>query len=416
MENWEFFLQQVGEENWLRVESTQPDFPSGRYRIAARAQQRPHELIEIEVKTRPNKQTVARTTKRQHSCQLDGEGFGILVPEIELTPSVWEIQCRGDILSAFMGEDWTVTLSLQATLNLEQASIEFNKENQEPVNFNRENQESEAEIEAPEETGEDLAKLKSRIINDVDQTLDAMISELFPAFESREPQHSENSQSNYFLHLDQDILLAETTKPIIVSGQVMAHEQTSHANLRLNITLRDPQTGESVAKLSPLLPKEAFPLTFCYSLTLPSSCESYLLQGEITLYEATSKEDTPILDRQPFTVTANWEKLEARLICAIPPENGSHPPAPLSPLSHDNSALATSQSSQWRGVLPPKLASAGKRKKKTPPELPKLPQQKATKPKEYVWSKPDSPAETFPLPEWELIPELVIISTDETQS
>jgi hypothetical protein len=406
MENWEFFLQQVGEEDWLRVESTQPDFPSGRYRIAARAQQRPHELIEIEVKTRPNKQTVARTTKRQQTCQLDGEGFGILISEIELTPGVWEIQCRGDILSAFMGEDWTVTLSLQATLNLEQASIEFNQENQE----------SEAEIEAPEETGEALSELRSRIINDVDQTLEAMISELFSAFESREPQYSENSQSNYFLHLDQDILLAETTKPIIVSGQVMAHDQTSHANLRLNITLRDPQTGEPVAKLSPLLPKEAFPLTFCYSLTLPSPCESYLLQGEITLYEATSQEDTPILDRQPFTVTANWEKLEARLVSAITPENGSHPPAPLSPLSHDNSALATSQSSRWRGVLPPKLASAGKRKKTTPPQLPKLPQKTATKQKEYVWSKPDSPAETFPLPEWELIPELVIISTDETQS
>ena len=386
MENWEFFLQKVGEENWLKVETTAPEFPTGRYVIAARASHHAQESIEVEVREQNTK-----TRTQLNSCQLDPEGFGILVREIELMPGVWEIQCRSDLLSELMGEGWEITLPLRITLNLERAQLRLKEE---------------------ENSGEDLKQLRSRLIDDADQILQEVVTELFPP-SSTFPTYSQEKTSDYALQIDQDTLITQTNKPIILSGKISTQKQPPHPKLRLHLTLRDPRTGNLVAELFPRLRDQPFPLTFCYSLTVPSPCDSYLLQGEITLLEINPEKPEAILDSQPFTVSANWEKLQPFLVGAITTATISHPPAPLSPLSSDQGELANYSCQRWRGVIPPKIKKKGHNKRKSPPTLPKLPHSKEKKPKEYVWSKPDQDTETAS--EWELLPELAIISTDETQ-
>ena len=386
MENWEFFLQKIGEENWLRIETAAPEFPTGRYVIAARAAHHAQESIEVEVREQDSK-----TRTQQNSCQLDPEGFGILLPEIELTPGVWEIQCRSDLLSELMGESWEITLTLRITLDLEKSPLRVNPE---------------------ESSGEDLNQLRSRLIDDADQILQEVVTELFPS-SSTFPAYSPEKVKDYSLQIDQDILITQTNKPIILSGKISTQKQPPHPKLRLHLTLRDPRTGNLVAELFPRLRDQPFPLTFCYSLTVPSPCDSYLLQGEITLLESNPEQPEAILDSQPFTVSANWEKLQPFLVGVITTATVSHPPAPLSPLSSDQRELTDESSQRWRGVIPPKLKKKGDNKKKSPPTLPKLPNSTKGKPKEYVWSKPDQDTETAS--EWELLPELAIISTDETQ-
>ncbi|MDR9402199.1 MAG: hypothetical protein RI580_02050 [Halothece sp. Uz-M2-17] len=402
MENWEFFLQKVGTENWLRIDSPQPEFPNGRYTIAARAAHRPQEWIEVELNLRNGEKIY------KQSCQLDQSGFAILIPELELTPGVWDLYCRGDILSELMGKYWEITLPLRMTLNLEQGTVHFPSQNGGTL----------AKLPDPPEENpeEDLSQLRSRLLDDADHILEEIVDDLFPTFTPS--LDNQSSPSDYSLHLDEEILLAETSKPIILSGEITTQQQPPHPPLRLHISLRDPRTGETVAKLSPRLRDQSFPLTFCYSLSVPSPCDSYLLEGEIILSEATSDPESQIFAHQPFTVSANWEKLEPLVVGAISEAGLSHPPAPLSPLSYSNFEPSQSSSSRSQGVFPPKLS---KTRKKTPPTLPNLPNTvtRSAKPtegmtaKEYVWSKPET--EISPLAQWELIPELVILGSDETE-
>lgn len=402
METWEFFLQKVGEADWLPLDTTQPELPTGWYTVAARAQHRPHELIEVELNTRETPDAIARERKRQHACQLDEQGFGILIPEIQLTPGIWEIQCGADLLDALLGEDWAITLPLRVTLDLESTSIQL----QQPAA-------TEVPTEDNSQEGEDLEALRSRFLEEADQMLEDVVAELFPTFQAPPADNSNQVAPAYSLQLDQDQLMADLSKPIIISGQVIAHESGSHPSLRLMIRLRDPRTGDLIAELFPRLPDSPFPLTFCYSLTVASSCSSYLLEGEVTLCEENLPDQAQIFDRQQFTVTAKWEKLQSLLTVTSPTK--SHPCAPLSPLSAKDT-LSSDVSQKWQGVLPPRLSVKRTHRNKKPyPRLPILPKSSPPPPsQEYVWSKPE--AEASPAYEWELIPELVIISTDETQS
>lgn len=400
METWEFFLQKIGEERWLQLDATQPELPTGRYTIAARGQHCPHEVIEAEVSTRQTPEAIARERQCQQFCQLDEQGFSILVPEIELTPGIWEIQCRADLLDALLGQDWAITLSLRVTLDLESASLDF------PTSLA-----TKANTEEEFSSEEDLEELRSRLMADADRMLEDVVTDLFPSFQSLPEDNSEYASPAYSVALDQDQLTANLNKPIIISGQVIAHQAAPHPQLRLIITLRDPQTGDVIAKLSPRLPDSPFPLTFCYSLTISAGCNSYLLEGEVTLSDDSLQADSPVFSHQLFTVTAQWKKLQSLL--TVTSQTTSHSPAPLLPLSVESSWLTRAfQKSQ--GIFPPRLSSTPSyRKKKTPPTLPIIPRKPPQPPpQEYMWSKPEASSGS----EWELIPELVIISTDETQS
>jgi len=231
--------------------------------------------------------------------------------------------------------------------------------------------------------------------------LEEAVAELSPTLETT-PEDNRHQPPAYSLQLDQDQLMADLSKPIIISGQAIAHQDAPHPPLRLMIALRDPRTGDLIAELFPRLPDSSFPVAFCYSLTVASSCGSYLLEGEVTLCEDNLRNQAQIFDRQPFTVTAQWEKLQSLLRVASPTK--SHPSAPLSPLLAKDT-LSSGVSPKWQGVLPPRLAAKrNHRYKKPSPRLPSLP-----KSSESVRSTPEASAAY----EWELIPELVIISTDE---
>lgn len=167
MANWEFFLQTKGEENWLRLTSTQPDIPSGYYRIVARAPHHAHELIEVQIKTRQKQETLTRTQKQQHSCQLDQDGFGVLADEIELIPGFWEIQCRRELMNAFTQPDWENKLCPRVTLQLEKAARK-------------------GELATlPKE--ENIEKLRSRLIQNADQILEEVVSDVFSDIDSTLP-------------------------------------------------------------------------------------------------------------------------------------------------------------------------------------------------------------------------------------
>ena len=401
MANWEFFLQTIGEENWFRLNSSQPDIPSGRYCLFARAPHHAHELIEVEVKTRQNRETLTRTPKFQHFCQLDENGFGMLVEEIQLKPGFWEIECRRELSQALTEPDWEIKLAPRVTLHLEKAAIQLKAEKT-------------GELAATSQE-ESLESLRSRVLNHTDQMLEEVIEEVFSDFPSHLLPKGNSEQTQYSINLDQESFTAPLNKPIIISGKISSHSPSPPAELHLDIVLRDPRTGEIVTKLSPPIFPSSFPFPFCYSVTLAKPCNTYLLQGEITLTDTSEKNSPQVLAEQTFSVTATWEKLESLIASTITSPTIFHPPAPLSPLPEKTSSFTKKK---WQGVLPPRLVSKKENKKTISPTLPNLPntivKDKKPKPKkEYVWSKPNNQAEQeHETLEWEIIPELVITSED----
>lgn len=408
MGNWQFFLQKVGDKNWSRVETLQPEIPNGRYYIAAWGAHRPHEIIDVKISATPTQETSHLRQTRSHSCQLDGDGFGILAHKLRLTPGIWKLQCCGDILSELMGEDWQVTLTLSVDWQFE--PIVLSASSHRP---------------ALPQAEDDLETLRSRLDQDADQMLEEIVTEFFPTVvnqqqpfpnsltsEKEMTSQGKEIEHQYSLQLDQDSFIAQTNKPIIISGQITTEKQPPHPKLRLKIVLRDPRTGEIVAQLFPRLREEPFPRTFCYSLSVPPRCDSHVLQGEISLCEGTIHNNGKVFASGPFTVSTNWENLQPALTDAR--HDLSDPPAPLSPLSAKDTQRLQSSFPRWEGIFPPQLSRKGKKKKATPPTLPKLPNATATKPKkEYVWSKPGEDRET-PM-SWDLIEELVVISKEKTE-
>ena len=386
MANWEFFLQTIGETQWLRLDSTQPELPSGCYRFAARAPHHAKEVIEVEIKTRQTQDSITRSQTHKHACQLDANGFGIVVEEIELTPGYWEMQCRKELINALTEPDWEIQLSPRVTLPLHKATAALAVI-------------PKGELATTEE--EPLENLRSRLVNDADEILEELVSDVFSRVEAKLPAETNSELSPYSLRLDEESFSAALDKPILISGAITSAENAPSREFRLNIILRDPRTATVVAQLSPRIFASSFPFPFCCSLSLRHPCHTYLLQGEVTLTEVPSSQ---VLAYQTLTVTANWEQLEPLLV---------NSPALLS------SSEASYQS--WRGIFPPRLTAKKRGNQKKSPQLPNLPntivREKPHQPKkEYVWSKPDDTvAEDSPTLQWELIPELVITS-EETKT
>lgn len=256
---------------------------------------------------------------------------------------------------------------------------------------------------------ESLENLRSRLVNDADEILEELVSDIFSSVEAKLPPATNPETSPYSLHLEEDVLSVSLNKPILISGEVTSEHASASRELRLEIILRDPKTGTVVAQLSPRVFASSFPFPFCCSLTLSQPCNTYLLQGEITLIDATEKTSSGILAYQTFTVTANWKQLEPLVATAITSPQIFHPPAPLSPSSDQDST-------RWQGILPPKLTS---RKRKMSPQLPNLPntvvREKKRKPKQedVCLEENDTVAEYSQTLQWELIPELVITSEEK---
>lgn len=392
MANWEFFKQKVGDNHWQQLQGSAPEIPSGEYHLAIRGTHRPQQWIEVELD--PPEQAPINRQKR--FCQLDEQGFALIFPNIELHPGQWHIQCRSDIVAALMGDNWEINQSLEVTETL---AVEIEPSQQRSDITTKTDQ-------------QDLEQLRSRLMNHADQMLEELVSDLLsPAGSASEQNHERKSapSASYQLQLQQTHFLVETEQSLNLSGDVIAPELSHSSQLRIQVNLRNPETKKVVVQLFPQVLEAPFPKTFNYSLTLPPAWSTSFLEGEVTLL-GTSEQESPVLARHSFRVTAVQQAVQSLQITASSETSDSSTPY------RDQSQFQTRQSPHQ--VLPPKLFT---RPYQTKPKLPQVPQKtvpQSTNASVELQSEQASVADTVthteanseqhPLSHWELVQEVVI--------
>ncbi len=417
MEHWEFFLQKVGEQDWQKLQLTQPDIPTGEYNIAINNPHRAQQFLEVELHIPATEQSPP--SRHKTFAQLDEQGFAIVISQLNLQPGAWEIQCRGDILATLLGDDWEVTLWLQVTEAVSQTTPESSIEKvSDPTVIDEveavtqsitEETASETSLTEAMATPNQVTELRSRLSDNADHILEEIVSDLLSSEAGSSPE-----QPSYTINLAETNLTATRNQSIFLSGQVIAHETSPDSSLRLEVILQQPETGKVVLQLFPQVLETPFPANFSYALTVPESCSSDYLEGNLRLL-GSSEQGSPVLAQQSFYLTLTPSTFQPREITQA--SGNSHTPVPYRP-SSQNEPLKEESKPFQSGVLPPRLFPKHYYKTRRKPHLPQFPKKPPRKNETDVHDTEsgDADSENHPLAQWELVREFVITSNQQQSS
>ncbi|MEB3335859.1 MAG: hypothetical protein VKJ46_00230 [Leptolyngbyaceae bacterium] len=354
MEYWEFLLQQEGDRSWLPLESPDVEILEGRYRVAARSS-----LTNTQIEIRITHQSTQedppkrRTQKRSHTTNQDG--LVVIFPFTQLKPGVWEIRCLEQVAAG--KSPWQSWVRLQVLSKLSDDFSDWEPDWQsnptdtgseavpvDPLSGSNAVQEVLPTVEALPSYGdqeplplihEALAHeaLAHEVPEDVPSVeipvpqktlpLESWISEA-----SRSPLEPEtilsaqpiSTHAVFHLNVSQATYFAQWGKDVAISGKVslqnpdLAGGEPSSLTAwtgEIQICLRDPQNGEILVDFWQPITQQILPFPFTYTLTIPPTCKTRLILGEIILYGITASEATPlaVLATQAFTVAANLDEL-----------------------------------------------------------------------------------------------------------
>jgi hypothetical protein len=112
MEYWDFLLQKEGDRSWLPLESPDVEILEGRYRVVARSS-RVNVSVEICVSHYLTVEDPPKRRVQVRSSQTNRDGLVVVMPFTRLQPGVWELRCRGDLMSDMLGKGWQSAVQLQ---------------------------------------------------------------------------------------------------------------------------------------------------------------------------------------------------------------------------------------------------------------------------------------------------------------
>lgn len=340
MNYWEFLLQKDGDTIWLPLEPPNVEILEGRYRVIARSAQ-PEISVQIQLTYQPDPQMALDGSPRvrRRRAQTNREGLVVVFPFTELTPGLWEMSC------AHLQQTWATThLQLQV---LPLSDREGNT--WEAPDFASElDRESAATAQATPSPGlepaldpvERLLRLAEQLSEQVvtqsfdamDQVLAASPDRPDDASQMALPAVAVSSLPQPVLSLDQTSYLAYRGETITLSGWV-------NRGGDLQISLRDPQSLESLLDLRQTLPNEPPPFPFTCSISIPGQFETQVLLGEVILHgdEATHPLSLSNSVSQTFTITCRIEELLQAIspdleaaVFGLPPDPDPTSPRPAS--------------------------------------------------------------------------------------
>ncbi|NMG57464.1 hypothetical protein E1H12_02745 [Geitlerinema sp. P-1104] len=336
MEQWDFLIQREGDRVWLPLAEGQTRLSPGRYRVVARSQAR-ETLTEVCVRYEPPSESDEAGQFYRSTRQTNNEGTVLVLPATDLKVGIWSLSCS---LAALRRDRPDAPPQGRVGLHV-RPDIESHPEP--PV------------AEIPESgTTRDLTE------------------ELAPIAESHSP---EPQALDLRLELAQENYRLQAGEALVLSGRIHAvsDESAPLCGLHLRIRLREPQSLHVVTTLQRLLPRETGSIDFSYPVTIPESCHSRLILGEVVLCNAVPT----VLAKQSFVVTARLETLldeladgqiDRSLIERSQPQSQPrHRPLPP-PASSDASSL-NSEPPQLDKALPPRL-NLGKSPRPKPLDLP----------------------------------------------
>ncbi|TVR13109.1 MAG: hypothetical protein EA395_04635, partial [Phormidium sp. GEM2.Bin31] len=335
MEQWDFLIQREGDRVWLPLAEGQTRLSPGRYRVVARSHAR-ETLTEVCVRYEPPPESEEAGQFYRSTRQTDDEGTVLVLPATDLKVGSWSLSCS---LAALRRD--RPDAPPQGLVRLQvRPDIETHPEP--PV----------AEIPESAATG----------------PTEEWVS--IPESPSPEPQ-----ALDLRLELAQDNYRLQAGEALVLSGRVhsVLDESALLCGLHLRIRLREPQSLHVVTTLQRLLPPQTGSIDFSYPVTIPESCHSRLILGEVVLCNAVPT----VLAKQSFVVTARLETLLDELAdgqidrSLIERSQPQSPPRhrPLAPPASSDASSFNSNPPNLEKALPPRL-NLGKSSSQKPLDLP----------------------------------------------
>ncbi|MGB7444234.1 MAG: hypothetical protein WA919_24470 [Coleofasciculaceae cyanobacterium] len=105
MEYWEFLLQKEGKRYWQQVKSGRVEVEAGKYRVVAHSSLVDAD-VEVCVTHESTKENPPKRRSQKRLRHTNQEGLMVVIPFTYLKPGLWELRCRGDVMSDFLGKPW----------------------------------------------------------------------------------------------------------------------------------------------------------------------------------------------------------------------------------------------------------------------------------------------------------------------
>jgi hypothetical protein len=325
METWEFLLQREEDNTWLPLESSDVEILEGRYRIVARSGQASTEM-EVRITHHAYEETPPIRRVQTRKTKTTPEGLMVVIPYTRLKPGTWDLACSPS------GQSDDFGLSCQQSIKLRVLPQEAEIGESSTANLPSDD---ETESTLPEsDDGTETVEAVSPIENEAELSAETVTSDMTSATHEYDwvkwdafadttsvqppppPLDTETSETIdptelplLQLILDQTAYVAKLGEGFLVSGQVQQLEETEATITTLTepylqVSLRDPQTGDILTETQQPVPATELPIVFSAIIYLPFECKTRLILAEISLYD-----QTIAVARQTFTVTTQVEHL-----------------------------------------------------------------------------------------------------------
>ena len=345
MEQWDFLIQREGDRVWLPLGEGQTRLTPGRYRVVARTSAT-GAVTEVCVRYEPQSESGGTGQFYRTTRQTDEDGTILVLPATDLSVGVWSLSCS---MAALRRDRPDHPPQGQVRLRVEAPAIETSDS---PLSDSPRSDRSDPPVTEPPQPP------------------------LAPVANATAPTGEPDRQDlDLRLQLAQDNYRLPDREVLVLAGRVdcLSGNSPRLSGLHLRIRLREPQSLHVVTTLQRLLPPQEAPIEFSYPVTIPESCQSRLILGEVVLCDAVPT----VLAKQSFVVTARLETLlneladgqiDRSLIERSQPQSRQRS-RPLNPQNADSLPAATDHNPQQQKALPPRL-NQGRSPGKTSLDLP----------------------------------------------
>ncbi len=345
MKSWEFLIQKDGELQWYPASSRNLQLEPGKYRILGKSN-RFNTVVEVRISSQDQE-------PQYYQRRLNSQGLVMILPFTELSSGTsFNIRCKGDVLSEFLGENWQEKI----TLNVPTVAIP-KKPDIIPIT------ESNCQTESADKSQYYLEKLQKLIKEKIEPKLKNNNPPIAPKTVTSKPRR--NPQID--ISLDETDLVVNGDERLSLSGNIKAVDIEGDIALtaKLRYQLTHPETEEIILTVDYPLSDEKLPSHFDHTLVIPDRINHHFLLGELFLE---TMKGYP-LAHCSFTITRNQYypinctielvdietddcyKFDLELAERI---SKKHNPLEL-PNTENYSRLFPSHFCKTRQVLPPKL-------------------------------------------------------------
>ncbi|MGK7940852.1 MAG: hypothetical protein AB4062_12025 [Crocosphaera sp.] len=326
MNSWEFLIQKDDDIKWYTASSSSLELEPGKYRILGKSN-----LIntKIEVKLSSSEQEI-----ECYQRSLNSQGLVMILPFTEfLSGTSYEISCKRDVLSEFLGETWTKKICLNIL----------------PLNTPSKEERVKSNLKKATDY---LAQLKKRLNLKTQSSNNNQKSRNHPLF------NLSLEDDNFIINGGDRIEVSGTINPVEMSGNLAV-------NAQLRYQLIDPETEENLLTVNYPLSEEKLPHHFHHTLVVPNTIKQNFILGKLTLETLKGFPLTHcsfrITNRQYYSINCSIELLDIEtensyifdLELEEKIKNNSN--SLQLPNTHQDYPLFPSHFCKPRQILPPKL-------------------------------------------------------------